>query len=90
MEILCSDFFVGYCTYYPRVNSFLALVDSFHRQRLARMRKLDTTGVPLEQIQPMITSAPQVIIPDNMYPYVVHPSALVDPVTTTHSFLDRI
>jgi len=73
---------------FARVNPFPALVNSFRRQRLARRRKVDTIGMPLEHIQPMINSAPQVIIPGNMYPYVVPPSAPI--VSATHSFLDRI
>ncbi|EFX63395.1 hypothetical protein DAPPUDRAFT_335519 [Daphnia pulex] len=75
---------------FARVNPFPALVDSFQRKRLERKNQLDTEGVPLEQLQPMIASAPQVIIPGDVYPYVVNLSAPIDRMPRPNSFLNRI
>jgi hypothetical protein len=75
---------------FARVNPFPALIDSFRQKRLERRKQLDTVGIPLEQLQPMIASAPPEIIPGNVYPYVVNPSAPIDAINRTNSFLNRI
>jgi hypothetical protein len=75
---------------FARVNPFPVLIDSFRQKRLERRKQLDTVGIPLEQLQPMIAFAPQVIIPGNVYPYVVNLSAPIDAINRTISFLSRI
>jgi hypothetical protein len=75
---------------FARVNPFPALIDSFRQKRLEKRKQLDTVGIPLEQLQPMIASAPPEIIPGNVYPYVVNPSTPIDAINRTNSFLNRI
>ena len=75
---------------FARVNPFPALVDSFRRRRLALQRNADLAEIPLEQMQPMLTASPQVVIPGNIYPFVVPPSAPFDARIRTNSFLNRI
>jgi hypothetical protein len=75
---------------FARVNPLPALVDSFRRRRSAIRNNSDLADIPLEQMQPMITASPQIIIPGNVYPFVVPPSAPFDPRMHSNSFLNRI
>jgi hypothetical protein len=73
-----------------RVNPLPALVDSFRRRRSTIRNNSDLADIPLEQMQPMITASPQIIIPGNVYPFVVPPSAPFDARMQSNSFLNRI
>ena len=75
---------------FARVNPFPALIDSFRRKRSERDRSKEADNIQLEQIQPMITTTPQMIIPGNIYPFVVPPSAPIETMPRSHSFLNRI
>jgi hypothetical protein len=75
---------------FARVNPLPALVDSFRRRRSAIRNNSDLADIPLEQMQPMITASPQIIIPGNVYPFVVPPSAPFDARMQSNSFLNRI
>jgi hypothetical protein len=55
---------------FARGNPFQALVGSFKPSRSTIQRNADLAEIKLEQLQPMITATPQVVIPGNAYPFV--------------------
>ena len=50
-----------------------------------------SADIPLEELEPMINQTQQpIIIPGQMYPHILPPSAPFDQLTRANSFLNRI
>jgi hypothetical protein len=72
---------------FARVNPIPAMIDSFQQRRNRRA----AVEIPIEQSHHMAyaTNHP-IIMPGNMYPYVMPPSAPIESISRANSFLNQI
>ena len=78
---------------FAKINPIPALVNSFRLKRSQRLQTTEPVELQLEQLQPMIPAtpaSPTVIIPGNMYPFVMPPIAPIETLNRANSFLNRI
>ena len=76
---------------FAKVNPITALIESFRTKRQRRRTRKNSTDIPLEQLEPMINQPQQpIIIPGQMYPHILPPSAPFEQLTRANSFLNRI
>ena len=76
---------------FAKVNPIPAVIRSFQSKRQRRRKRRISADIPLEQLEPMINQTQQpIIIPGQMYPHILPPSAPFEQLTRANSFLNRI
>jgi hypothetical protein len=76
---------------FAKVNPIPAVIRSFQNKRQRHRTIPISADIPLEQLEPMINQPQQpIIIPGQMYPHILPPSAPFEQLTRANSFLNRI